>query len=68
MSEERRAKHSLEIKIIEVKDQQSEMFLKNRCIEDDYEKAAQEVSFPNYSQEFDQRLGIFQNLSVSRLE
>jgi hypothetical protein len=31
--------------MIEIKDEQSEMFLKLRCLEDDHEKAVQEVSF-----------------------
>jgi hypothetical protein len=43
MSEERRAKHQMEIRMIEIKDTQSEMFLKSRCLEDDFEKAMQEV-------------------------
>ena len=45
MSEERRSKHQMEIRMIEVKDKQSEMFLKSRCVEDDYDKTIQEVSF-----------------------
>ena len=45
MGEERRTKHQMEIKIIETKDQLSKIFLKNRCLEDDYEKAAQELTY-----------------------
>lgn len=52
MSDERRAKHHIEIRMIEIKDEQSEMFLKQRCLEDDHEKALQEVTLLTFTLSF----------------
>ena len=45
VGEERRSKHQIEIKQIELKDQQSKLYLRSRCLEEDLERVTQELNY-----------------------